>query len=289
MNELSPKQKITSIAILVNPLAGKGDSLKFVAWLKKELATREIPFEIFYNNWPNDFQSYSDIWIMGGDGSINYFINQFPDCKIPITLFKTGTGNDFSWKLYGDATNEEIFELVFNADPKPIDAGLCNNKLFINSFGIGFDGEILKSMNAIRFLGGHIGYMLAVVLKILSFKEKVFEIRLGEEKWVDKFLLVIINNSSRAGGGFMITPKAEINDGELDLFLCKKLSVYQRLRYLPVLKSGKHASLPFTIGRKGQSFQIETEKELPIQVDGEMLLAKSVQVKILPKQFLFRY
>lgn len=289
MIDFAPKQKITSIAILVNPLAGKGDSSKFVTWLENELLKRKIHFEVFHNHWPNDFLSFSDIWIMGGDGSINYFINQFPDCKIPLALFKTGTGNDFSWKLYGDASNKEIFEQVLHAEPQPIDVGKCNDTLFINSFGIGFDGDILKSMNAIRFLGGHIGYMLAVVLKILSFKEKVFEITLGDEKWIDQFLLVIINNSSRAGGGFMITPEAEINDGKLDLFLCKKLSVFQRLRYLPVLKSGKHTALPFTIGRKGQSFKIETTRELPIQVDGEMLCAKSVQVQILPKHFYFRY
>jgi YegS/Rv2252/BmrU family lipid kinase len=280
---------ITSIAILANPLAGKGESVKFVTWLEKELILRKIYYKVFYNNWPEDFELFSDIWIMGGDGSINYFINQFPNCKIPLALFKTGTGNDFSWKLYGDASNKSIFEQVLKSVPKPIDAGKCNDTLFINSFGIGFDGEILRSMNTIRFLGGHIGYMIAVVLKILSFREKRFQISVGDEKWTDQFLLVIINNSSRAGGGFMITPDAEINDGELDLFLCKKLSLFQRLRYLPVLKSGKHAGLPFTINRKGKSFQIATAKELSIQVDGELLLAKSVRIEVLPQHFYVRY
>jgi YegS/Rv2252/BmrU family lipid kinase len=289
MTETSSQQSITSIAILVNPLAGKGNSQNLVSWLEKELLQKEIHFVVFHNNWPENFVSFSDIWILGGDGSINYFINRFPNCKTPLALFKTGTGNDFSWKLYGDATNKSIFELVLHSEPKPIDVGKCNDILFINSFGIGFDGEILKSMNAIRFLGGHIGYMLAVVLKILSFREKEFQISVGDDQWRDKFLLLIINNSSRAGGGFMITPNAEINDGELDLFLCKKLSILQRLRYLPVLKSGKHTGLPFVIGRRAKSFHIETETELPVQIDGELFNAKSLQVDILPKQFYFRY
>jgi diacylglycerol kinase (ATP) len=289
MNEISKNNPISSIAILVNPLAGNGDSIKLLGWLERELINKQIQFVVFHNDWPHHFQSFSDIWILGGDGSINYFINRFPNCKIPIALFKTGTGNDFSWKLYGDSTNKEIFEKVLSSDAKPVDAGKCNNTLFINSFGIGFDGEILKSMNTIRFLGGHIGYMIAVVLKIFSFREKFFFITSATENWKDKFLLLIINNSSRAGGGFMITPNAEINDGELDLFLCKKLSVFQRLRYLPLLKSGKHNELPFTIERRGKSFQIEAEKELDIQVDGELLSAKTVQINVLPKQFNFRY
>jgi YegS/Rv2252/BmrU family lipid kinase len=289
MNEISINQPITSIAILVNPLAGKGDSQKLVTWLENELNHRQFHYVVFHNHWPENFDNFSDIWIMGGDGSINYFINRFPNCKTPLALFKTGTGNDFSWKLYGDASNKTIFEKVLQSTPKPIDVGKCNNTLFINSFGIGFDGDILKSMNAIRFLGGHIGYMLAVLIKIFSFRERKFQISAGEEKWEDKFLLIIINNSSRAGGGFMITPDAEINDGELDLFLCKKLSILNRLRYLPVLKSGKHTALPFTLSRRGKSFHIETDNELPIQVDGEQLCAKSVQIEILPNHFYFRY
>jgi YegS/Rv2252/BmrU family lipid kinase len=281
--------KILSIAILVNPLAGRGASIKFDSWLEKELTKKQIPFVVFKNDWPENFDDFSDIWIMGGDGSINYFINRFPNCKIPLALFKTGTGNDFSWKLYGELTNEEIFEKVLHAIPKPVDVGKCNNTLFINSFGIGFDGEILRSMNAIRFLGGHIGYLVAVVLKIISFKEHHFIIQCGDEKWEDQFLLLIINNSSRAGGGFKITPDASIDDGLLDLCLCKKLTIFQRLRYLPILKSGKHTGLPFVTLRKAISFQIQTEKELAIQVDGELISAKEVQVGVLPKQFNFRY
>ena len=289
MSEQVNSPSITNIAILANPLAGKGDSLQIVAWLEIELIKKNIEFIVFKNQWPDNFDSFSDIWIMGGDGSINYFINRFQNCKIPITLFKTGTGNDFSWKLYGDASNKQIFETALLSKAKPVDAGKCNNNLYINSFGIGFDGEILKSMNAIRFLGGHLGYMIAVILKILGFREKKFNIKFENEQWEDKFLLLIINNSSRAGGGFMITPNAAINDGLLDLFMCKELSVIQRLRYLPVLKSGKHTGLPFTIERKGKSFRIEAEKELPIQLDGELLFAKSIQVTILPNQFYFRY
>jgi len=47
--------------------------------------------------------------------------------------------------------------------------------------------------------------------------------------------------------------------------------------------------LPFLINRLGSSFQIYTEKETPIQVDGELITAKEVWVTILPNQFLFRY
>ena len=38
-----------------------------------------------------------------------------------------------------------------------------------------------------------------------------------------------------------------------------------------------------------EKITIKCEKELPIQVDGELLYAKDIQIEVLPSQFLFRY
>lgn len=280
---------ITCIAILVNPAAGKGKSSRLAVWLEKRLTGKHIPYTIFKNQWPLSFYGFSDIWIIGGDGTINYFINHYPDCTMPIALFKGGTGDDFAWKLYGDRSDAEQLDLVLTATPKYIDAGKCNSTLFINCLGVGFDGEILRSMGAIRLIGGHFGYLLAVIKKIFSFREHQFNITTTDEKWHDTFLLVMINNSSRAGGGFFVAPNAKLNDGKLNMLLCKKLSVWQRLKYLPVIKKGNHLNLPFIIHRLGKKFSIQCDAEIPVQVDGELLFAKEVTVEVLPEKFLFRY
>lgn len=280
---------ITAIAILENTAAGNGDVSRIAHWLSVELTNRQIVSSIFNQQWPVSLAEYSDIWLIGGDGTINYFINHYPDCDKPIALFKGGTGNDFAWKLYGDCSIAEQLEKVLIAKPQLIDAGKFNNTLFINCIGIGFDGEIIRSMNAIRFLGGHVGYLLAVILKIFSFREYTFSIHTKNEHWKEKFLLVMVGNSSRAGGGFIIAPDAAINDGELNMVLCKKLSVWKRLRYLPIIKKGKHMHLPFVIHRPGFQFSIHSEKEMSVQADGELLFAKDIEVSIIPGKFLFKF
>lgn len=281
--------QISSIAILVNPFAGKGKSNRLAVWLEKQLINKNIPSTIFRKEWPSTFENFSDIWLIGGDGTINYFINHYPECKLPISLFKGGTGDDFAWKLYGDISNEEQLQLVLNASPKLVDAGKFNDTLFINCLGIGFDGEILQSMKTIRFIGGHFGYLVAVIRKIFSFREHLFVIRSPDEVWNEKILLLMINNSSRAGGGFFVAPTAAINDGKLDMVFCKKLSVLQRLRYLPVIEKGKHLHLPFVVHRLGEKFAIQCDTEMAVQVDGELHFAKDLNIEILPNQFLFRY
>ena len=281
--------QITSIAILVNSRAGNGKSNKIGKWLQDQLAIKRIQCQLFAGDWPVKLTDFSDIWVIGGDGTINYFINQYPNCHLPITLFKGGTGDDFAWKLYGEISIAEQFVIALQSTPKYIDAGKCNDQLFLNCVGVGFDGEIIRSMNTIRFLGGHIGYLIAVILKIFSFKEYTFSVIAAEKKWKEPFLLLLIMNSARAGGGFFIAPEASLTDGILNMILCKKLPIWKRLKYLPVIKKGKHLHLPFVTQCLGKSFSITCEKELSIQIDGELLKAEKLMIEIQPNKFLFRY
>ena len=155
--------------------------------------------------------------------------------------------------------------------------------------GVGFDGEIIKSMKTIRFLGGQLGYLIAVLLKILNFKEPLLTIETNGKTFNHKYLLALIVNSSRAGGGFYIAPPAEVNDGKLNMVLCEALPVWKRLFYLPIIKSGKHMHLPIVKHELGSSFKIACEKEMPIQVDGELIFSKNILVNCIAGKFLFRY
>ncbi len=280
---------ITAVAILENPRAGKGRSAALSVWLHHELEKRQIPSTTYKDEWPAEFDGFSDIWLIGGDGTINYFINRYPDCNKTLALFKSGTGNDFAWKLYGNKTDAEQLEQVLQATPKYIDAGRFNDHLFINCLGLGFDGEIVRSMRSIRMLGGKLGYLLAVVTKIFRFREKRFSVQAGAEEWQGPYLLVMVVNSSRAGGGFFVAPEASIEDGSLDMLLCKPLPLFKRLRYLPVIQKGKHLHLPFVTHRQGSKFQISCHETVDIQADGDLYRAKDLIIEVLPGKFRFRY
>ncbi|MFM1929413.1 MAG: hypothetical protein RL387_741 [Bacteroidota bacterium] len=281
---------ISSVAILTNSLSGKHKGAETAKWLSDQLAKKNIANTIYSDHWPSNemLHQFSDCWIIGGDGTINYFINQYPNCTLSLVLFNGGTGNDFAWKLYGGLSNKALFNSVFDRTPQYIDAGKVNEKLYINCLGIGFDGEIVASMKTIRIIGGHIGYLIAVIYKILFFKEPLLEIQCGEQLFKGRFLLALFVNSSRAGGGFFIAPTAKIDDGKLDMVLANNMPVWKRLMYLPIIKKGKHLHYPFITHKLGESFTIHSNTELPIQMDGELLYLKKIEIKVLHKKFLFR-
>jgi len=245
---------ITSVAILANNQSGKHKAGRTAQWLNSKLMQLNIHSTIYTNEWPSN------------DSLHSYF----------------------AWKLYGGLSNEALFDSIFDRKPQYIDAGKVNDRLYINCLGIGFDGEIVASMKTIRIIGGHFGYLLAVIYKILFFKESFLKIQTEQEQIEGYFLLALFVNSSRAGGGFFIAPTAEINDGNLDMVLADKMPVWKRLWYLPIIKKGKHLHYPFIKHQLGKTFTIESDKPLPIQLDGELFYTNKLQISNLHKQFLFR-
>ena len=281
------QQSVSNICILINPFSA-GRLKKVIGEVTKSLGSLNIPYSIYVNNWPDSLLSYSDLWIIGGDGTLNFTINKYKKIEIPVVILKGGTGNDFAWKLYGNFNIKQQIEAGLTSAPKPIDVGQCNNKFYINSAGFGFDGEVLKSMKSIRSVGGHLGYLGIVLKSIFTYKEVHFRI-IAKEVYAGKYLLVAINNSSRTGGGFLITPDAQVNDGKLNMLLCKNLPVMKRLRYLPVIEKGKHLQLPFIIYERGEVFTVIADREILGQLDGEMIKGKEFEIKVLPGYMRFRY
>src|SRR5215831_8197150 len=127
------------IAILCNALAGNGKASQLTNRISKELALRNICCTVFDEKWPEQFENFTDVFIVGGDGTLNYFINHYPNISLPLVIFGGGTGNDFCWMLYGDITFDQQLETALTAEAKPVDIGRCNEKYFINGVGIGFD------------------------------------------------------------------------------------------------------------------------------------------------------
>src|SRR5215216_6678516 len=98
------------IAIVCNPQAGNGRALSVADSIINYLKRKEIRYSFFTAELPQVWNDSSQIWIVGGDGTLNYFINRYPHIQIPLSIFKGGTGNDFRELLYGKITIEQQIE-----------------------------------------------------------------------------------------------------------------------------------------------------------------------------------
>lgn len=277
------------IAIVANKLAGGGVSVSITNGIKQILQLKGVEFEAFIEVWPKDFVSFSDVWVVGGDGTLNYFINHYPDVKLPLMIFKGGTGNDFHWLLYRDCSLEEQIEIGLAGSSKTVDAGVCNGKLFLNGLGVGFDGAVASTLQGKKKKAGKISYLIAILKMIFTFKEQLFKLKMEKREINGKLLMINIMNGKRAGGGFYVTPDAEVNDGLFQANVVSPLSIVRRLRYLPIIEKGKHSDLSCIDYFSTSSMQIKSPQFFHAHLDGEYLTAKEIEVAILPSHFLFCY
>lgn len=278
-----------NIAIVCNPFAGVGRAIKLSNKIAAELSQREISYTLFIRNWPHNFEGFSDVFLVGGDGTLNYFFNHYPHFKLPVVIFNGGTGNDIHSLLYGDKNFEEQLHTALTADPKPIDAAKCNDKYFINGVGIGFEGAIAKSLTGKNKRPGKASFMGAILRKVFFYNSRKYKISSVEHTEKSENLLISIMNGHRAGGGFHIAPTAEIDDGYLDVVIVKKLHPLLRLRWLPVIEKGEHLHLSFIKHFKTKKVIITGSKPVQAHLDGEYYEARRLEIEILEKKYVFRF
>ncbi len=279
-----------NIAIVCNKLAGNGRAISLSKQIGNELQKRRIRFTTFTEEWPPGLLPYSDVWIIGGDGTLNYFFNKYPGIQTPLVIFKGGTGNDVHSLLYKHISFEEQFELAMTAIPKPIDAGKCNEKYFLNGVGIGFEGAVAKRLtNKRKTKTGKAAFMGAIIQKVLFYSSKKYKAVAHEYAMEGPRLLISVMNGHRAGGGFHIAPGSEIDDGLLDVVIVDKLSPFRRLRWLPVIEKGKHLGLSFIKHFRTKKLLITSETPMDTHLDGEYYSAKRLEIEILPAKYLFRF
>jgi diacylglycerol kinase (ATP) len=277
---------LRNIAIACNPSHGNERALRMLALVEKAIGNR-MPYTVFAEAWPSDWSEFTEAWIIGGDGTLNYFINQYPDITLPLTVFAGGSGNDFHWMMYGNISPEDQVEVMIKGSVQKVDAGICNGILFLNGVGIGFDGAIVKDLLGKKKLAGKASYLLSILKNIAVYQEKPCFISTDGEEWEQDCFMISIANGKRYGGDFLVAPEALLNDAKLDCNIVGSISPLKRLRYLPVIEKGAHIGLPFIIYRKAEYVTIKCPVPLHAHLDGEYLQSDFFSIRVLPEKFSF--
>lgn len=275
------------IALICNPTHENAKALQVADAIVAILKGKGVSYTIFTAYWPEVLDGFTDVWIVGGDGTLNHFINQHPDTQLPLSVFAGGSGNDFHWMLYGETGVLSQVEQVLQGKPRLIDAGVCNGQLFLNGVGIGFDGTIVKDLWGKKKLAGKASYLLSILKNIVQYKESYCEISLDERFVAQECFMISVANSKRYGGGFLVAPKANVQDGLLDVNIVGTIAPLKRMRFLPVIERGEHTELGFVQYHQSAKVVIQCRKSLDTHIDGEYIKANRFEIQVLPNKFLF--
>jgi diacylglycerol kinase (ATP) len=278
---------LKNIAIVCNALAGAGKAVLLAKKIVAALTEKKMAYTFFNNNWPQGFNGFTIVFIVGGDGTLNYFVNHYPGITIPLVIFNGGTGNDFHWLLYGNKTFDEQLQTALTENAKPVDLGKCNERYFINGVGIGFEGAVTKALLGKKKLAGKASFMITILKNIFTYRSKNYFIKCDEKELAGKRFLLDITNGRRAGGGFHIAPEARADDGLFDIVIADVLNPLQRLRYLPAIEKGKHLNLYFIHHFRTKKIIVESNEIMQYHLDGEYFESPKLTIEVLPANLNF--
>lgn len=217
------------------------------------------------NEYLDKNSSITDILYLGGDGSINYLINNVDVTKIKqnIYLSKSGSGNDFlrSLKRLGRA-NVTIGEAK-------TDVG---NVKFINGCGVGFDASVCYYVNNDK-KKNKLAYFKNVFKATARFESSEMDVVIdGVAAHYKGCFFTVIQNGKYFGGGMKVAPKGDIESKDFTICVIHDLNkLLLQVLFLSIYP-GLHTRIKKRVTMlEGKEIHVKSTKPRYFQTDGEVI------------------
>lgn len=219
---------------------------------------------------------YDNIYISGGDGTLNHFINESEelDIKNDIYYIPAGTGNDFIREIGWDGKTPVCINKYLKNLPSVEING--KNYKFLNGVGYGIDGYCCVVGDEMKRKEiENINYTL-IAIKGLLFHYKPTNAKItvdGIEHSYKKVWLAPTMNGKYYGGGMIPTPGQDRNgDGTLSTLVYYGKGKLLTLMVFPSIFKGEHIKHKEMVEvLKGRDITVEFDKPTPLQIDGEVI------------------
>lgn len=284
------------VRFIVNPVSGNGRTRRILPTLVKLAKRLGMDFDLQVTKAPQhatelagEHSSQFDIIVaVGGDGTVNEVAAGTLRSGAAMGVIPTGTGNDFI-RAVGRLRNlHEYVQRIVAGKVRALDVGILtlrnNDLLFVNGIGIGFDAEVARESLNVRRLRGLSRYLYSVIRTLYKYKSSRMRITMDDVTIEKKIYLAAVGNGISAGGGFLLTPNAVLDDGLLDACIVSDVSVGRVLRLMPTVLKGEHTKYPEVTMARASSIRIESERPVSIHRDGEVPVERvdSFEMRIQP-------
>lgn len=215
-------------------------------------------------------EGFSTVVAAGGDGTINEVVNGIAKSKIELGILPIGTMNVFATELGLPIGNlEHCWEIIQARKVRPIDLPKANGHYFVQLAGIGLDAQAVQETSSdLKRSIGPFSYLISLA-QIVGRKPPGLIVK--HEGGTLEGSFVIIGNGRFYGGPFDIFKNAQIDDGLLDVIVCKNMSLIDLIRYLHGGLFGTHIDLPDVDYFQARNVAVSSAEQVPVEVDGEVI------------------
>lgn len=262
------------------------------------------------------------IAVVGGDGTLSEaaegffeFSKRAEEVPTPINsearlaILPAGTGDDFARSQMGRreplakwldilvshcqspaGTNERVVDVLY---------GLCDEYttpfICLNASTMGIGGEAAARVaahgNFMRRFSGEARFAAAALAALIGWRERRVRVSIDDREVIEGNMNIVgVANALYAGGGMMLSPQAQIDDGKLDVVTASGLNRASIVRELARIHKGGHVANPKVRIAQGEGVSIETfsaADAMLIEVDGNVRGVTPVEFRVMPRALRF--
>ncbi len=232
--------------------------------------------------------------VIGGDGTVNEVINGlgeagFPD-DVTLSILPTGTGNDLAATLAIPEDPAEAKAVIRQDRVRTLDVARIRSegvgeRFFINVATGGFGAEVSGAADEeLKSRWGKLSYLRASLEVARNFDINEVMLTLDGEERMVRAANMAIGNCRYAGGGWLAAPKANPEDGLLDVVVIEDVGLREALALAPTaLAKSDYLGKEGVFSTRAKEIRVETSPGgLEFTADGEVIGDEPAEFEIIP-------
>jgi diacylglycerol kinase (ATP) len=282
--------------VICNPASGGGDYVPDE--IRAELKGLEV--EWIETDGPDDAIQAAEEWqeglliVAGGDGTINDVVNGlgragFPE-DVTLGILPAGTGNDLAATLCIPEDPDLAEDVILQNRGRRLDVARVRSegigeRFFINVATGGLGAEI-SSVNdeELKKRWGKLSYLRASLEVAKDFDVRELTLYLDGERREVEAVNVAVGNCRYTGGGWPATPKANPEDGLLDVVIIETLGAGELLGLAPAaLAEFDYLDKEGIFFARAKEVRVETHPGLEFTADGEVIGDEPAEFSVIPR------
>jgi len=282
------------ISLIINPKSGASSEKQVAKEFIDYLQQKNFRLQIEYTKSLPHAQTLAAesavkydcamVIVAGGDGTIREVVHGLEGSDKPMMLLPCGTENLLANEL-GYKFNLKTAISVFESEvTHPLDLCKANDKFFTSVGGVGFDGRVVKLVDAQR-KGNitHLHYFNPILQTFLKYDFPKITVEVEDEVVFSDRGIVIFGNISRYALGLPILKNADYGDGLLDVCIYKCHDKPHLLYHSLMTVFKRHRRSKNVIYKQCKKIKIYSDAPIDTELDGDPGPALPLEVTIIPQ------
>ena len=206
---------------------------------------------------------------LSGDGLLRPLAGALKGTPAALAVIPCGRGNDLARVLGIPTDPTAATELAVQGPEKLIDVANVDGTPYVGIASLGFDSDANRIANEAKLVRGNAVYLYAALRALAAWKPAKFSVSVDGERHDASGYSVAVGNSKAYGGGMIVLPEAELDDGMLDVLISKDTSKLSFLRGVFQTFKAAHVDSPDAQFLRGATIEVSADRPFVIYGDGD--------------------